>query len=625
MAKTVQKAMTQTLGDTTATTTTVLKDNGCNMIPANGPFGNRTIGPRTVIVPADPIIWDEGSSYEYLTLVASEDFGQSYISKKDVPAGTQLTNTEYWIPAAMFNAQLAAIMAQLAYVRGVPNQAAVKNVPQEDGYIMCLGYANAGDGGGCLFSVESAEPDGYYSVAMNNGKYAVYRDASANLSVMGVVPGADVASSFETALGYSAYKEFVLPAGEYLVSSTIHVKQNNVVVRGLAGIAPTSGADKPSGCALIWNGAVDPSSAVLLISPTGSYAVDTEFPARGVEIRNISIDGNNAAGYGIYTPFMAYSGTLDRVYAQRCVVAGVCVASAWMVDFGEILCWYNAIGILIGVDYQAATHQIYQCNFRMLNGHNSSQIVSVPAFSEYIGTGIVAAYLGAVNILNMDAERNQTGAIIKSNYNVFIESAWVESNKTGAGLKTSGSVKVGTLLVSNKDTIRNTGTLVIGCLSSEAAYYPFEGSTPNSVTVGVCSYTLYKGQDLKTWKALTTEVSEWCRFNNLNSTTHNYNNIFTVPSPGISMALVIYARNTANCEQFSIADNHGNSLAIPARQWTEGEAVVFDWFTYDLDYTQPITLSQSSVSTTKLEYDLSICSLKYFHEMPYMRYRPTSL
>ena len=106
---TISKSMSQTLGNTTATTTTKLVDNGCNMIPANGPFGNKTIGPRTVIVPADPIIWNEGTSYPYLSLVATEDFGSSYISKKDVPSGTPLTDTDYWIKTGDFNAQLGQI------------------------------------------------------------------------------------------------------------------------------------------------------------------------------------------------------------------------------------------------------------------------------------------------------------------------------------------------------------------------------------------------------------------------------------------------------------------------------------------------------------------------------------
>lgn len=130
MAKTVQKTMQQQIGSVGIQTTTRATDYGCDMIPVNGPFGNRTIGPRTVIVPADPIIWDEGTSYPYLTLVASEDFGQSYVSKKDVPAGTPLANTEYWIPAAQFNAQLAQIMKDLGTINDNIAVRTVFNVPE---------------------------------------------------------------------------------------------------------------------------------------------------------------------------------------------------------------------------------------------------------------------------------------------------------------------------------------------------------------------------------------------------------------------------------------------------------------------------------------------------------------
>ena len=73
-------------------------------------------GPRTVIVPADPIEWSNSTSYEYLTLVSTADYGQGYVSKKDVPAGTPLTDTEYWIPVASFNAQVAQVQKQVAQI-----------------------------------------------------------------------------------------------------------------------------------------------------------------------------------------------------------------------------------------------------------------------------------------------------------------------------------------------------------------------------------------------------------------------------------------------------------------------------------------------------------------------------
>ena len=85
----------------------------CDVNILKDALGIQQTGPRTVIVPADPIIWNAGTSYEYLTIVASTGFGQGYVSKRDVPAGTPLTDTDYWIPVASFNAQLSDIQTTL--------------------------------------------------------------------------------------------------------------------------------------------------------------------------------------------------------------------------------------------------------------------------------------------------------------------------------------------------------------------------------------------------------------------------------------------------------------------------------------------------------------------------------
>lgn len=90
----------------------------CDVNLVLGALGIQQTGPRTVIVPADPIIWNADTSYEYLTLVASTDFGQGYVSKRDVPAGTPLTNTDYWIPVAQYNAQLAQIQSSISSMTG---------------------------------------------------------------------------------------------------------------------------------------------------------------------------------------------------------------------------------------------------------------------------------------------------------------------------------------------------------------------------------------------------------------------------------------------------------------------------------------------------------------------------
>ena len=83
-------------------------------------------GPRTVIVPADPIEWDASTSYEYLTLVTYSVDGRGYVSKRNVPSGTLPTDTSYWIPVAPFNVDLEQIRQQLAQVQQTASEAKSK-------------------------------------------------------------------------------------------------------------------------------------------------------------------------------------------------------------------------------------------------------------------------------------------------------------------------------------------------------------------------------------------------------------------------------------------------------------------------------------------------------------------
>lgn len=208
MAKTIQKQMSQTLGSATATTNTTLTDSSCDMIPANGPFGNRTIGPRTVIVPADPIIWNEGSSYEYLTLVASENFGQSYISKKDVPAGTPLTDEDYWIPAAQFNAQLASITSRIGDIsKQVNGYGTVSEMVADTGIsagdtVTTLGFSSSGDGGGTTYTVsDSGTANGVTVIGLSNGLFAHIIPKTEYLAEeLGMVSGSDCSAAMRTVL-----------------------------------------------------------------------------------------------------------------------------------------------------------------------------------------------------------------------------------------------------------------------------------------------------------------------------------------------------------------------------------------------------------------------------------------
>lgn len=74
------------------------------------------VGARYVPIFADPTQWDITLKYEPLTVVT--DNGASYVSRRYVPEGIQLTNTDYWILWADYNAQLQQLIEDVNTYNG---------------------------------------------------------------------------------------------------------------------------------------------------------------------------------------------------------------------------------------------------------------------------------------------------------------------------------------------------------------------------------------------------------------------------------------------------------------------------------------------------------------------------
>ena len=72
---------------------------------------NIYIGNRYVPIFADPVEWDNLRTYEPLTIVTYH--GTSYTSRKTVPVGIALNNTEYWVVTGNFNAFINELQGQI--------------------------------------------------------------------------------------------------------------------------------------------------------------------------------------------------------------------------------------------------------------------------------------------------------------------------------------------------------------------------------------------------------------------------------------------------------------------------------------------------------------------------------
>lgn len=66
---------------------------------------------------ADPINWSITSQYTKSTVVIDSKTGDAYISKQDVPAGIEISNTEYWLSIFNFQVQLEPIFNEISNIK----------------------------------------------------------------------------------------------------------------------------------------------------------------------------------------------------------------------------------------------------------------------------------------------------------------------------------------------------------------------------------------------------------------------------------------------------------------------------------------------------------------------------
>ena len=141
--------------------------------------------------------WDKASEYAALSVVYANE--QSYVSRKTVPANTEITNTEFWIKSADWNAQVTQYNQNVeqyqanverynqnveSYNANVDNffdatihayntkEEMINDTTIQPEYTLITCGANAvGDGGGSLYKVASATSA--TAVALKNGLFAV--------------------------------------------------------------------------------------------------------------------------------------------------------------------------------------------------------------------------------------------------------------------------------------------------------------------------------------------------------------------------------------------------------------------------------------------------------------------
>lgn len=115
------------------------------------------IGARYVPTFADPLTWDNSHSYEALMMVVY--MGDTYTSKKPVPPGIAITDTEYWAMTGAFNSQLSLLSNRVSDLETESEKHVIKQ--KDRNYILIF---DSFGGLGVSTLAEQACPGGVHSI-----------------------------------------------------------------------------------------------------------------------------------------------------------------------------------------------------------------------------------------------------------------------------------------------------------------------------------------------------------------------------------------------------------------------------------------------------------------------------
>ena len=355
--------------------------------------------------------WDKASEYSALSVVYTND--QSYVSRKTVPANTEITNTEFWIKSADWNAQVTQynqnveryekevlkysdavndLVGKTVYTYNTKDDMAADKRVQLSDTLMTCGYAEINDKKGSFYKVVATTSA--KAIALQNGLYAEPFELYKKDTTLTGGKSIDELYSTDEDIGTSINKYFEAGNPTLFINDTsytfnvgIVMKPNTQIIKIGKGTLTFNGNGagitvdnfcKVSGITLIGNDTnigVQENGYVSLIE----NCIFQHFN-KGIVINNVSIIINNC-------------------YIQNCKTFGVNFTQKEPGTYSEATC----------VDFKDCTWQA--CTI----GVNSEKVSGIPTIVN-------------VTFKMCVFEANTKALNLASNFNTLLDSCWLEGN-----------------------------------------------------------------------------------------------------------------------------------------------------------------------------------------------------
>lgn len=207
------------------------------------------------------------------------------------------------------------------------------------GMLQFTGATDVAKAGNC------PDTDSYFYDA--DGKQFAISNVPCNVKQFGAVGDGvnDDTSSIQAAITRKG--RVIVPAGDYLISSSLQMKNRSFLDGESAIWAYDTGLVR-----FKWGGA---SNGVMIQAATNPVGTPSTSSLSAVGLRNINLDGQSTAGIGLYVNYCTNESIFYNISARNCNLFGMLIAKVWYGYFEKLVARDNdGVGIAIGYNWQSS-------------------------------------------------------------------------------------------------------------------------------------------------------------------------------------------------------------------------------------------------------------------------------